>query len=99
MNYYVYILRCEDDSLYTGMTTDLERRFAEHCGSDGRGAKYTRSHRPVSLERAWACPDKNSALSLEYRIKRLSRAQKNALLLGRAPAGLCLDDFECVYRG
>ena len=53
MAYYTYIIRCEDDSLYTGITTDLTRRFAEHEGKGSKGAKYTASHRPIRFEAAW----------------------------------------------
>lgn len=96
MAYFVYILRCEGGSLYTGITTDLSRRFAEHCGKDGKGAKYTHSRRPLRFERAWSCPGKGDALRLEYRIKQLTHAQKEALLLGSAPEKLDLGAYESV---
>ncbi len=96
MAYFVYILRCEDGSLYTGITTDLSRRYAEHCGKGGKGAKYTHSHRPLRLERAWSCSGKGDALRLEHRIKQLTHARKEALLLGAEPEGLCLETYENV---
>lgn len=77
--FYVYILRCEDGSLYTGITSDPRRRFAEHLMGD-RGAKYTRMRRPKEPAALWAAGTHRAAASLEWRIKRLSRVQKLALL-------------------
>ena len=74
--WWFYVLRCADDSLYAGITTDVVRRVAEHNGRGRRGAKYTRSRRPVVLLRTWACPDRSSASKLEARFKRLSRSEK-----------------------
>lgn len=73
----VYILRCGDDSLYTGVTTDLKRRVDEH--KDGRGAKYTRGRRPISVEYIEIGHDQSSALSREYEIKQLSKDAKERL--------------------
>ena len=79
MLYYIYILRCRDGTLYTGVTPDLPRRMAAHIA--GTGAKYTRSHPPEELEAVWAAGEKGDALSLEYAIKkRLDRGQKLALI-------------------
>ncbi len=78
--YLVYILRCGDGSLYTGITNDLPRRLAAH--SSGRGAKYTRSRLPVALVWQEAQPDKSAALRRERQIKALSRAEKLRLIAG-----------------
>lgn len=78
MEYIVYILRCGDGSLYTGITTDLERRVAVH--NSGKGAKYTRSHLPVTPIYWETVPDKSTALRREREIKGLSRAEKLALI-------------------
>lgn len=94
--YYTYILRCADDSLYTGITTDPERRFAQHCGRRCGGAKYTASHPPVRMEAVWRAPDHPAAARLEYRIKALTRRQKEQLLCGDVPAGLSLTGFASV---
>lgn len=51
--YYIYMLRCKDDSIYTGITTDLDRRMKEHFGAGEKSAKYTRSHVALKLEAAW----------------------------------------------
>lgn len=78
MSWYVYMLRCRDGSLYTGFTDDPERRLAVH--NAGKGAKYTRSRLPVTLVYREICADKSEALRREYAIKRLKKAQKEALL-------------------
>lgn len=76
----VYIVRCADDSLYTGIARDLERRIAEHNANNGQGASYTRSRRPVTLVYQEAAADRSAASKREYRIKQLSRAEKLALI-------------------
>ena len=83
MVWWVYILRCGDGTLYTGIATDVERRFREHA--DGRGAKYTRGRGPLTLVYREAQSDKGAALRREAAIKRLPRAEKLALIAnGRA---------------
>jgi putative endonuclease len=74
----VYLLRCADGTLYTGYTTDLSRRVAQH--NAGKGAKYTRARRPVTAVAAWEFPTKGQALSAEYRIRHLRLPQKQALV-------------------
>ena len=78
---YVYILECAGGSLYTGWTTDLTGRVAAH--NAGLGAKYTRSRRPVRLVYWEELASKEEALSREWHIKRLTRAQKLALICGK----------------
>lgn len=75
---YVYILRCSDDSLYTGWTTNLETRFKVH--SSGKGAKYTRARLPVKLVYFEEYQDKREAQRREYAIKKLSRIEKLKLI-------------------
>jgi len=76
--WYVYMVRCSDGTLYTGITNDLEKRIAAH--NSGRdGARYTRSRRPVKLVYSEQAESKSSAASLEYRIKRLPRRKKETL--------------------
>ena len=75
---YVYILRCRDDSLYTGITTDLERRIRQH--NTGKGARYTASRMPVRLVWVSEVPTWTEAMREERRIKRLSRAAKLKLV-------------------
>ncbi|MCI5567330.1 MAG: GIY-YIG nuclease family protein [Veillonellaceae bacterium] len=78
MSAYVYIVECADGTLYTGWTDDVAKRVAAH--NAGRGAKYTRSRRPVVLRYYEELEDKSSALSREAAIKRLSRAAKQQLI-------------------
>ena len=80
MTYYVYMLRCEDGSLYVGLTTDPKRRLRQHSGEISGGAKYTALHRPLKYETVWSAPDKSSAFRLEYRLKRLNHAQKESAI-------------------
>lgn len=76
----IYIVRCSDQSLYTGITTDIARRVREHNGEEGKGAKYTLSKRPVTLVYLETTSTRSLALKREYAMKRLSRQQKEALL-------------------
>ena len=80
MVYYVYILGCIDGSYYTGITTDIERRIKEHYFKLPQCAKYTRSHSVISLEALWTTKTKAMASKLEYRIKRLSKHEKQELI-------------------
>lgn len=73
------MLKCSDDTLYTGITTDLDRRLDEH-NSSPKGAKYTRIRRPVELIYSEKTEDKSSASKREYEIKKLSRIQKLELM-------------------
>jgi len=75
---YTYILRCADDTLYTGWTNDLEKRLAAH--NAGLGAKYTKPRRPVALVYWEVHETKEEAMRREFRIKRLTRAEKLALI-------------------
>ena len=77
-NWHVYIVRCADDSLYTGCTNDLVRRVSAH--NAGKGARYTRSRRPVKVVWSVRVKDKSAALSREAKIKQLTRAEKLALV-------------------
>ena len=89
MTYWVYILRCADGTLYTGCTNDLSRRLSAH--NAGKGAKYTRSRRPVELVYREEVPDKSAALRREAAIKGLSRKEKLALIQSsELPSQSCL---------
>ena len=76
--HYVYLVRCADDSIYCGWTTDLKKRVRAH--NSGQGAKYTRSRRPVKLVYAEEFEEKQEALSREWHLKRLNRAEKIRLI-------------------
>ena len=75
----LYMLRCCDGSLYTGITTDLEKRIGAH--NAGKGAKYTRGRGPLELVYREICGDHSAALKREAAIKRLTREQKQALIV------------------
>jgi len=74
----LYVLRCRDGSLYTGITTDVEKRITAH--NAGKGAKYTRSRKPVQLVYYEECTDHSAALKREIEIKALSRDEKLKLI-------------------
>lgn len=78
--WFVYILECADRTLYTGVTTDLQRRLDEHNHNDRLGAKYTRVRRPVSLQYHETCTDRSHACQREAAIKKLSRRAKLRLI-------------------
>lgn len=77
-NNYVYIVRCKDNSLYTGWTTNLENRI--NCHNLGKGAKYTRARRPVELVYFECFDNKSDALKREYQIKQLTKQEKELLI-------------------
>jgi putative endonuclease len=79
--WFLYILRCADQSLYTGIARDVKRRFAAHVA--GKGARYTRGRGPLTLLVTRRCQGHGEALRLEYAIKQLTRAEKEHLLVGR----------------
>ena len=75
--WYVYLIECRDGSVYTGIATDVDRRYAEHVA--GKGARYTRSHPPLRLLARFPHPDRATASRAEYEIKQLTPARKRAL--------------------
>lgn len=76
--WYVYILVCLDNSLYTGITNDLEKRWTAHI--NGKGASYTRSHKPVKIVHSEPFEEKSDALKREAEIKKMKRPDKVKLL-------------------
>ena len=76
--WYLYILRCKDGSLYTGITTDVEKRLEAH--QSGKGAKYTRGRGPLALVYKEECGDHSEALKRELEVKALTRAEKLKLI-------------------
>ena len=78
--YYTYMLRCSDNSIYTGMTSDLNKRINEHITKNKNSAKYTKSHEAIKLEIAWSSKTKSLACKLESYIKKLSKSQKENLI-------------------
>lgn len=81
MAWYVYILRCGDGTLYTGITPDVQSRLAKH--EQGLGAKYTRGRGPLTLVYTEECTDRAAASRREYAIKHLTRQEKEALIASK----------------
>ncbi|MDH3637583.1 MAG: GIY-YIG nuclease family protein [Gammaproteobacteria bacterium] len=79
-DWYVYVVRCRDGSLYTGIATDLARRIREHNVDDKRGAKYTRVRRPVELVYWENCDTRSEAAKREHEIRQWSKPSKEALI-------------------
>ena len=77
MIWHVYLIECEDDSIYTGITVDVAKRYAAHCA--GKGAKYTRARKPRQLLMSFPQANQSTALKTEHAIKQLSASQKRAL--------------------
>ena len=95
MYYYTYMLRCEDNSIYTGMTNNLEKRIEEHITKNKNGAKYTKSHNAIKLETAWRSKDKSLACNLEYYIKTLNKQQKESLIKGQKLSTYLSGKIDC----
>ena len=79
-HWQVYIVRCADGTLYTGVAMDVVRRVAQHNGTRANGARYTRSRRPVKLVYQVKAANRSAACKREYRIKQMSRREKLALI-------------------
>lgn len=92
-SWYLYLIRCTDNRLYTGITTDVERRFAQHQA--GKGAKALRGKGELALVFSQAVGDRSLALRAEYRIKQLSKAEKERLVGGKMP----LEDLLASLQG
>ena len=78
--YYIYMLRCEDNSIYTGITKDIKKRMEEHFSKDKNCAKYTLRHSAKKLEAVWQTENRALASKLEFRIKHLSKTEKEMLI-------------------
>jgi len=87
-DWFVYIVRCADDTLYTGVSTDVARRVAEHNAGAPAGARYTRGRRPVVLAYAEVASSRSLALRREREIKALDRTAKLALIVDQPPASM-----------
>lgn len=78
--YYVYMLRCIDNTIYTGITVDIDRRMNEHFSKSEKCAKYTFTHSAKKLEAVWETDNKSLASKLEYAIKKLTKVKKEELI-------------------
>ena len=92
--YYTYMIRCADNSIYTGMTNNLEKRFNEHF-TKKNGAKYTMVHDAIRIEIAWKSKDKSLACKLEYQIKQLSKKEKENLINGEKLSTYLSGKVDC----
>lgn len=88
--YYIYMLRCKDNSIYTGITTNLDRRMEEHFNKDEKAAKYTKRVGALKLEKSFKTDNRKNASKLEWHIKRLNKKQKEELIV--------TSDFD-VFKG
>ena len=93
--YYTYMIRCADNSIYTGMTNNLEKRINEHINKSKKGAKYTKLHNAIKLETAWKSKEKSLACKLEYQIKQLSKQQKEELINGEKISSYLKGKVDC----
>ncbi|MEK7290234.1 MAG: GIY-YIG nuclease family protein [Planctomycetota bacterium] len=82
-NWFLYMIRCKLGKLYTGITTDVDRRFAEHAGHDKKGAKSLRGKSPLTLVMKKKIGSKGKALRLEAKIKKLPKIKKELLVEGK----------------
>ena len=94
--YYTYMIRCKGNTLYTGITTDIERRFSEHSEKDEKGAKYTKSHDVVKVEAVWESENRSQASKLEFALKKLTKQQKEDLIIDNSKFNIFLSKkIEC----
>ena len=98
MNYYTYMIRCSDNSIYTGMTNNIEKRFSKHITNNG--AKYTKSHKAQKIEAVWRSKEKSLACKLEYHIKQLTKKQKESIINGEKLTSYLKGKIDCrrYYR-
>ena len=92
--YYIYMVRCADESIYTGIAADLGRRLREHAEKSPAAAKYTRSRPVVALEALWSSETRSAACRLEARIKALSREKKEKLIASPRLLTACFPDLD-----
>ena len=93
--YYTYMIRCKDNSIYTGITTDLTRRFEEHLNKTNKCAKYTLKHDVEKIECAWESENRVLASKLEYRIKTLNKKHKEELIKNNNLEKYLSQKLEC----
>ena len=93
--YYIYMLRCEGNTIYTGITNDMKRRWEEHQTKDEKGAKYTKGHSVLKIEAIWTTEDRALASKLEYHIKHLTKEQKENLIITKDLTKYLSKKIEC----
>jgi putative endonuclease len=82
--WFLYMVRCADNSLYTGITTDIKRRFAEHRGKGGKGARCLRGRGPLKLVYQKKVGTRSKALKMEYRLKKMAKKEKEIFVIRKA---------------
>ena len=87
MVYYLYMLRCENGSIYTGTAKDYLKRYEEHL--NGKGAKYTKAHKVIKIERVFLCDSRSIACSLENKLKKFKKNKKEDIII--SPDGFIKD--------
>ena len=97
--YYTYMLRCKDNSIYTGITTDIDRRMEEHFSRGEKCAKYTSNHIAMKLECAWQTENRALASKLEFYIKKLTKKEKEELILKNNLEKFLDDKIDCDKYG
>ncbi len=93
--YYTYMIRCRDNSIYTGITTDVKRRFEEHKTKEEKCAKYTKTHSVIKIESVWSCENRSLASKLETQIKLLNKSQKEELIKTKELTKFFNEKLEC----
>ena len=93
--YYIYMIRCKDNSIYTGITTDMKRRWQEHLEQGEKCAKYTKNHPVLKIEAVWQTEARVEASKLEYQIKTLTKKEKEKLIQNRDLTEFFIQKLEC----
>lgn len=93
--YYIYMIRCKDNSIYTGITKDMERRWEEHKQRGEKCAKYTMNHPVEKIEAIWKAENRVLASKLEFQIKTLTKLQKEKLIQNKNLKEFFLEKLEC----
>ncbi|MFC2058493.1 GIY-YIG nuclease family protein [Chloroflexota bacterium] len=94
LDWHLYLVRCQDGSLYTGITTNVARRFAEHQKTNGAGAKYLRGRGPLMLVFQKKLGSRSLALGVESKVKKMSKARKEELIRTRKPIEVIIKQVE-----
>lgn len=94
--YYTYMIRCIDNSIYTGITTDLQRRMKEHFTQDEKCAKYTKRHKAKQLEAAWRSKNRKLASKLEYHMKHLTKLDKENIIKDNKNIDILNKKLDCT---
>lgn len=92
---YTYMIRCEDNSIYTGYTNNIEKRMKAHFGKEKVAARYTKSHKPVKVEAVWRTKEKANACKLEYQIKQLNKIEKEKIINGEKLRTFLAGKVDC----